>query len=127
MFDEKTESRWSAQINKVDSADIADIIDDLKGKDVVTDADISVPILPPEVLQKLNDVDDYDVNFTSRSRMTRRKTEHRRVGSDDFMPIRPDRRASQSTILLPGQLQEIMQYDELSKLCDAIDFEDSDA
>lgn len=114
VFDEKPESRWSAQkINKVD------IDDDLERKTDVTSADNS----DSDVFsQKLNDVEDDNFNG-NRSRTAKREQNPKRIGNDDFMPIRPDRRASQSTILFPGQLQEIMQYDELSKLCDAIDFD----
>jgi len=114
VFDEKPESRWSARKIDVTSTDNSD----------------SDPDLPTPVFQiKMNDVDDDNVNSNgNRSRLatTKREQSQKRIGSDDFMPIRPDRRASQSTILFPGQLHEIMQYDELSKLCDAIDFDDGD-
>jgi hypothetical protein len=82
-----------------------------------TDDDLEYE-LPPPVIQNLNDEGGDNVNddtnidgdgtdnfvFTMKHKLKRR-------GSNDLMPVRPDRRSSQQSIFLrPGELDEISQY-----------------
>jgi hypothetical protein len=98
-------SRWSAVLEeRIGNIDLSTTDDDLEYE------------LPAPVIQTLNDEGGDNLNvdtnidgdgtdhFTMKYKLKRR-------GSNDLMPVRPDRRSSQQSIFLrPGELDEISQY-----------------
>jgi len=129
VIDETAEQRWSAEIKTLNSATFGVNIDeDLEETNNVSVgagtgagagvSDYSDPESSPTVpiIAKLNDGGDNSTTTTN--------TKQKRRGSNDMVPIRPNRRYSvKSTIVGKGELAEIITYKDLSRRGNSIELD----